>query len=93
MYPAIIMPSGLQWNQVSSDRIDITWTLSKTAKSHFAALYSNSGILLDTLNTGGEVRGVWATLSQVGIPFKVTITATYYDNTSGTGSVEIWRSY
>ena len=87
------MPSGLQWNQVSSDRIDITWSVSKTPKSQHAALYSSSGFQVATINIGGESRAVLAKLSQVRTQYQVSITATYYDDTSGTGSAQIWRAY
>lgn len=84
---------GLQWNQISFDRIDVSWSVSKAPKSQFAALYNSSGRRVATLSMGGEERVVRVTLSQVGTRFMVTITATYYDNTSETGSVEICRFF
>ena len=88
-----MMHTGLWWNQVRSDRIDVTWSLSKEPKSQFAALYNSNGARVDTFNMGGDVREVQVTLPEVQIEHTVTITAYYKDNTLGTEAVKIKQSY
>ena len=84
---------GLNFKQVESNKISITWTLYKSASSIFASLYNNEGTLKDTATLDGESREAIATLGARGTVYTVTVKPTYVDGTSATGRIDIWTSY
>ena len=79
---------------MESGKLEVTWTLTKNAKSIYASLHNRyDNTELAYLNMEGGSRGVYVTLAHRNTVYVVKIKATYYDGTSATGSIQVWTTY
>lgn len=78
---------------MESDKVEITWTLSKAAKSIFASLYDNNDTRIGAVTLDGNSRSVYAIPPRRYTTYVVYITPTYNDGTTATGGIEVHTTY